>query len=211
MTDRICSIEGCGKKLLARERCDTHYAQWRRKNFPVQCTVDGCTTPGTSKGMCGRHYQRWCTWGTTADIDRRYRASICTIEGCGRIGNNRGLCLMHAKRVRRNGTAETRPVGAAPPPRVGKYRRVFVGKDHPLAHARGTVWAHRLALYEAIGPGEHPCHWCGVLVHWEARWPASPDGLCADHIDNNRENNDPSNLVPACGPCNTSRQPAGAQ
>lgn len=210
MAERICTIDGCTKKLLARDRCSAHYYHWRRDNSAVPCTVDGCTSPGTSKGLCGRHYQRQWSWGSTDDGDHRRRASACTIEGCDRPGNNRGLCLMHAKRVRRNGTPDTRPVGEAPPLRVGKYQRVFVGKDHPLAHTKGTVWAHRLALFEAIGPGTHPCHWCGTPVRWETRWPAAPDGLCADHIDNNRGNNDPSNLVPSCGPCNVARQPQSA-
>lgn len=208
MPDRICSVEDCGKRFLARGFCATHYYRWRQENYKTPCTVDGCSSPGTTKGLCGRHYQRMWAHGTTSDEDHRRRASVCTIEGCERSGNNRGLCLMHAKRKRRNGTPDTRPVGEAPPPRVGSYSRVFVGKGHPLAHARGTVWAHRLALYEAIGPGEHPCHWCGDPVRWDVRWPKHPDGLCADHIDNDRSNNEPTNLVPSCGPCNVSRQPA---
>jgi hypothetical protein len=40
---------------------------------------------------------------------------------------------------------------------------------HPLLTpgSRNLVPEHRIVLYEAIGPGSHPCTWCGRLVNWE--------------------------------------------
>lgn len=58
-------------------------------------------------------------------------------------------------------------------------------------------------LFDTIGPGSHPCHWCERLVTWRARRGDSEvDDLVVDHLDGNRSNNEPSNLVPACQPCN---------
>lgn len=210
MVERICTTDGCTKKVLGRGMCSAHYNRWRRAHFDRLCTGPDCTEAGVTRGLCSKHYQRFQTHGDTDEHPRR-RAPVCSVDGCERPGNSgRGLCSMHRRRYKRNGTTETRPVGEAPPLRVGSYSRVFVGRDHPLAHSRGTVWKHRLALYEATGPGYHPCHWCGAAVCWESRWPKGSDGLCVDHLDNNRSNNDPANLVPSCGRCNVSRQPVQA-
>ena len=82
--------------------------------------------------------------------------------------------------------------------------------DHPLLFGKrhGTLGVHRAVLYEKIGPGEHACHWCGQRVIWAPTHRSLPDGLhrlIADHLDGKRSNNAPSNLVPACNPCNTLR------
>ena len=87
-------------------------------------------------------------------------------------------------------------------PETTTYLTVSVGEGHPLAQADGRTRVHRLVLFDAIGPGAHPCHWCQKIVHWEAE-PA----LVADHLDGNTWNNDPGNLVPACFVCNIHRAP----
>lgn len=76
---------------------------------------------------------------------------------------------------------------------------------HPLSHTNGHVFAHRVVLYEAIGPGSHPCHWCGTTVTWSCG-KIAPEFLTVDHLDWDRLNNDPDNLVPSCTPCNTLRR-----
>jgi hypothetical protein len=69
---------------------------------------------------------------------------------------------------------------------------------HPLA--RPTRWGaqHRMNLYDRIGEGPHVCHWCGCAVEWGRN-------LHADHLDHNRANNSPENLVAACEACNSRR------
>lgn len=78
----------------------------------------------------------------------------------------------------------------------GGYRKLTGQWDHPLAIADGTVFEHRKVLYDKIGPGPHMCHWrCGRMLSWDG----GPQlGICVDHLDNNRLNNDPENLVPSC-------------
>lgn len=77
------------------------------------------------------------------------------------------------------------------------YALVYAA-GHPMSHPNGQALEHRVVLYDAIGPGTHPCHWCGVGVTWRV-------DLTVDHVDAVKENNDLSNLVPACTRCNTQR------
>lgn len=76
-----------------------------------------------------------------------------------------------------------------------------VSRGHPLAWPDGRVRVHRAVLYDKIGPGPHPCAWCGR----ELDWFESPR-ITSDHLDGDTWNNDPDNLVPACLGCNGSRR-----
>lgn len=77
-------------------------------------------------------------------------------------------------------------------------------KGHPIAPPGGVVAAARLVLYEKIGPGPHACHWCGTEVEWKRG--VVPGALIADHLNWDRNDDSPDNLVPACNPCNVNRQ-----
>lgn len=86
-------------------------------------------------------------------------------------------------------------------------RRAVYQKDHPLAGARGRVLVARATLYDRLGAGSHPCHWCGQLATWTVR-PSrgiSRGELAVDHLDGNPMNDDPANLVAVCNDCNTLR------
>lgn len=93
---------------------------------------------------------------------------------------------------------------------VGQRMRRVPG--HPIAPPSGTVAVARLVLYEKIGPGEHPCHWCGALVKWIAGGHVgTPGSLMADHLDWDRANDAPENLVPSCNHCNAHRTAHGGR
>jgi len=95
-----------------------------------------------------------------------------------------------------------------------KGYRVLTGlQGHPLAGGesrpgveRGEVRRGRKVLWDSLGCEStscvHLCHWCGQPVAWDS-------GLQADHLDGNRANDVPDNLVPSCGPCNSRRAAAG--
>ena len=80
------------------------------------------------------------------------------------------------------------------------YRALTGQWDCPLARD-GEVLEHRKVLYDKLGPGQHPCHWCGEPLVWSQ--------IRADHHDGNRQNNDPENILCACDTCNRRRAMAG--
>lgn len=84
------------------------------------------------------------------------------------------------------------------------YVDLHMQQGHPLSRSGGLLGEHREVLYDKIGPGPHPCHWCGKLLDW-----GGLGGIIADHLDGDRINNDPENLVPSCSPCNTGREIEG--
>lgn len=92
------------------------------------------------------------------------------------------------------------------------YAQARVDADHPAAALFGhqpkrgrrvVVYKHKLILFEKIGPGQHPCHWCGASLRWGH---GTAEGIIVgDHLDGDPTNNHPDNLVPACNGCNTIR------
>lgn len=79
---------------------------------------------------------------------------------------------------------------------IGRYVSVYM-PEHELASKSGLVFEHRRVLFEEIGPGTHPCHWCERPVTWGV-------DLHTDHLGD-RLDNDPQLLVPSCRPCNSAR------
>lgn len=86
----------------------------------------------------------------------------------------------------------------------GRSRRYRMEKraGHPVAMSDGSVYVHRAVLYDKIGPGPHPCHWCGETVTWGAQ---GQYGLSVAHLDDDVTNNEPGNLVPVCYRCRHGR------
>ncbi len=93
-----------------------------------------------------------------------------------------------------------------------RYRVVRVPITHPLASlspsegpgcTTTSLGEHRVVLYEKVGPGSHPCHWCAQPVHWLPE--PGQVRLVTDHLDGDVRNNDPANLVPSCSGCNANR------
>lgn len=89
-------------------------------------------------------------------------------------------------------------------------------QGHPLA-ARypestglfgGDLPRGRKTLWDTLGctsrECEHRCHWCSALLTWSGQ-----DGICVDHLDGDRLNDCPENLVVSCRVCNLKRGEAG--
>lgn len=159
------------------------------------CSVTTCDKPAESRGWCNSHYERWrLTGDVQADvpINAHIGTGRCIVDGCDKPTPTRGrVCAMHRQRKARSGSYELR----GRPRQTRDYIKV-ARPGHPQAQmANGRGYLHRINLYDAIGPGTHPCAYCAVPVTWGV-------DLHVDHIDNDRDNNDPTNLAPCCAPCN---------
>lgn len=132
---------------------------------------------------------------------------MCSVDDCTKPPRSKGsaLCPMHYHRQYRHGSTTTVANEDAPSVHNGRrYRRVRARAGHPLADRYGRAYDHRLVLFDAIGPGEHACHYCGTEVRWD-RPKAAPDALTVDHLNDIGDDNRPENLVPSCGPCNSAK------
>jgi hypothetical protein len=78
MTDRKCTIDGCGR------------------------------TPRNLKAKwCGMHYFRWYRNGDPERLISAERPTVCMIEGCDKRRRSRGMCKMHSTRQDRHGDPMT--------------------------------------------------------------------------------------------------------
>lgn len=132
----------------------------------------------------------------------------CGIDGCDQPLYCKGMCVMHYTRSRKRGTPgdasrERLPIGSGHVNPDGY--RVVKAPGHPLATAQDKAMEHRIVLHSVIGGGDHPCHWCSKELTWTG---AAATRINVDHLDWNRLNNQPSNLVPSCLDCNTKRSAA---
>lgn len=177
--DRVCTADGCDRK--------------------VQYRIDGI-------GWCNAHGRRVRKYGSP-DVVRRvasYAGQECSVDGCAEQPRRNGMCAPHSEQFRTWGDPLKRPTrgpNGAGSTRKDGYRTLTL-HGHPLANCWGAVLEHRVILYDKIGPGEHPCHWCGKVVSWE---PGRAAGITVDHVDFDRSNNSHGNLVPACNACNVRR------
>lgn len=127
----------------------------------------------------------------------------CNAPDCTRPARSAAaeLCPMHYHRKYRHGSLDR--AGANLSVIQGRYRSAYM-PSHPLAMTSGKVYVHRMVLYDAIGPGTHSCHWCSTRVVWETL-EGDPVRLHVDHLNRQRDDNRPENLVPSCKRCNVTR------
>lgn len=165
------------------------------------CSVEGCEASARVRGWCKKHYERWRRTGSL-DLKPKPQDPGCKVRGCTGRHRALGYCYAHYMRWYRKGTTSpTYEPGHQALGSSGYYHTQMTG--HPLANSSGRVYVHRVVLWDSIGPGEHPCHWCGWRVRWD--WVDRAHMLNVDHIDHDKRNNDVSNLVPACTRCNSTR------
>ncbi len=122
----------------------------------------------------------------------------CSIVDCDKTVIARGWCSKHYYRWKRNGDPMSVTIVRDGSGWMHLGYRFIAMHDHPLADSRGHVALHRAVLFDKIGDGTHECHWCTQPVSWRV-------DLTTDHLDWDKGNNSPDNLVPSCNPCNAHR------
>lgn len=172
-----------------------------------KCNVEACDSSARSRGWCNLHYQSWLRHGDPLTARRVSRATVCGVEGCDQPRyQDRLLCSTHAMRQHRYGdvSADRSRDGNTWTTSNGYLKHAA---DGVLADGKGAAGVHRAVLLEAIGPAAHPCHWCHAVVTWQQRWDGKTWAgvLVVDHLDGNKANNVPANLVPSCFSCNILR------
>lgn len=131
----------------------------------------------------------------------------CSVDGCDKPprSGKAEWCKKHYHRWYRHGDvnrcANTAGVSVS---KGRRYRLARGASGHALAKGSGRLWEHQVVLYDAIGAGSHPCHWCGTTVRWEAD-KGQPDRLTVDHLNGLGDDNRLANLVPSCPSCNSGR------
>lgn len=125
---------------------------------------------------------------------------VCTVEGCTkpRRSGRCPYCEMHYYRLRRGGTLERRRKPKSHIVHSNDYILRYA-PGHPLA-VGNYVYEHRAVLYAARGDGPFTCYWCGKEITWA--------NMDVDHLNGNRHDNRPENLVPSCPTCNRARSKA---
>lgn len=166
MTQRTCSIDGCGKTHVARGWCDTHYGRWRRWGdpqreailLPTHCVVPDCNRPQYSRGWCGAHHHRWRTQGDPCLPPKIGLGKACSIESCERLSTARGWCSKHYTRWMRTGSLEASV-------RTTDGVCSVVGCGHPIrcirlcaSHYKKKLYADRKAV---LSPLVVVCVTCG--------------------------------------------------
>lgn len=172
---QICKFPECGRPVMARQLCQTHYQQQRRGEELRPVKEQKRVLAGPCKGPeCG-HYARYggLCWAHRQQILKSQELrplrepgrKPCSFEGCGRDARRQGLCDSHNGQRRRG--VELRPI------HVPAYRYVVGGgyvrlklPDHPNACKNGSVFEHVVVMANKIGrpllPGENVHHINGV-------------------------------------------------
>jgi hypothetical protein len=186
MFGKVCTFEGCGKPLLAKELCSAHYRQWR-KGQPLRpirpfsgktgpygpggpCRFNElpqvlfgewqpCLAARSTGGWCAGHAAQWYEKRPLKPLRRRRVG--CDFPGCSNPHNSRGYCAAHYQQLRQRKTLT--PLNQ----RKGWYRRgngyIYIwGPDHPNADRRGYVAEHTkvmaTVLKRPLLPGEEVHH-----------------------------------------------------
>lgn len=167
------------------------------------CTIAGCGKPQRARGWCVTHYWRWSKHGDPLKLIQAPMPTICEAPDCEKAPSRGRYCVTHWARKTRLGSFDLPERRDRRTHSMGY--QIVKRPEHALADPKGWVYEHRAVLHDAIGPGWHPCHRCGMQVCWELTYPEAPDALVVDHLDEDKANNDSANLVPSCAPCNFQR------
>lgn len=126
---------------------------------------------------------------------------VCSIEGCENDARSKfgAWCEKHYYRNRRKRSFDDPEVKGRLKTEHGYI--IVRSNDHPVSHSSGMAYEHRVVLYDSVNGEDQPCHWCKK----DLVWFGDGEKIVVDHLDNNKENNDGSNLVPSCHKCNSMR------
>jgi hypothetical protein len=110
VSDLVCCVAFCNRKVLAKEYCQRHYYQIRNIGYLIGeekerntehngiCKISGCNRKYYANGLCKIHYKR-----ELRKVTKGLSKKICVIDGCTNRVNAKQMCSKHycyAKRYR---------------------------------------------------------------------------------------------------------------
>jgi hypothetical protein len=175
MSERTCSIDDCGNRVVARGWCNKHYLRWKNTGDPLGslakprqegCSIDGCGRKFLARGLCDRHYSRWLRHGDTDRLTPQGHNRFEVVDDAtGRIIVTRGDGSEHS----------------------GLYDLA----DHSIVVARRWHWRHgyfvtNLSISGGRQGGAVAMH--RILLGLERGDPRVGDHRSGDRLDNRRAN-----------------------
>lgn len=157
---RLCTVEGCERKLYAKGLCEPHYKRKRARGTTdprpkLSCRVEGCQRKHVANGLCGMHHQRFRKTGELGGTDPVLvpRLGSCAVNECGKPIVSKGYCRVHYENLRLRGD----PLSSGPGQGWrgepmgwldgGGYRRISVYIDGK----KRNVSEHRLVMERVLG------------------------------------------------------------
>ena len=99
MSNRICKVNGCNKKVKAMGYCSKHYEIDRRNRKGEVCRIDGCSKFTHANGLCNSHYSK----------ERRVSDIKCKVEECQNMSMKHSeYCNKHYLQKNRHGETLSR-------------------------------------------------------------------------------------------------------
>lgn len=125
--------------------------------------------------------------------------ALCSAPGCSNEANRvgAGLCEAHYMRVRRRGTVASAFESSPEKTKQSAGYVLVKAKGHPRSLGLQRAYEHRVVFTDVFGEGPFKCNWCSKKVTWS--------DMHVDHLDDDKENNHPDNLVASCQVCNQKR------
>jgi len=225
---KLCEIEGCKNKHVAKGFCRTHYYRYKRYGNPLEvrqiqskhtdgsCKIDSCKRKHYAKGFCKYHHYRWEKYG-----DPLYeRPTTCSIKGCNKPLEARGYCQMHYARWKKYGSPHTVKLLKNRPCKVKECENKARSNGYCLKHWRETeTFRIRHRIYSAnrrslqanapINDLTKKC-WMQSLKHFnhECAYCGSKENIEQDHVIplTKRGSHTKTNVIPACRSCNSSKR-----
>ena len=129
---KICSVEGCDKKPVAKGLCYTHYGRMLRTGSTELKNRSVCKFCGGEvhhKQMCEHHYNLWL------------EARVCNIEGCEKRTSAKGLCSYHYSKSRKKSEVLNDDAKKYYELLVEEIKKLDEGKCFGIPMIFGSEWA----------------------------------------------------------------------
>lgn len=115
-SDRVCSVEGCEKKIVARKLCNLHYYRLLRTGTTglrprnsSPCSLPECERQVYARGVCQPHYTKVKKKESSSSpvlseiaslVDLSSPPTTCVIYSCASPHFSSGLCRTHLHRAK---------------------------------------------------------------------------------------------------------------